>query len=597
MRPKLKEIISAGLGRIPLSLLVENTRIVNVFTGEIIDNQCIGIYKDTIVYVGNPDNRFRTKDRFDARNAIAIPGLIDTHLHIESTMMVPSTFAEAVLPHGTTTVFADPHEIVNVFGKSGLRMMLDNSRNLPMKIFYLAPSCVPESSAVTSGAIIDSKDVSEMLEWEGVSGLAEVMDYPSLLSNETRIRKIVEVAREKGVVIDGHAPLLKGAELCTYIASGAEADHENFDAELAIEKLRNGMYVKLRGPDILDSKKFVSAFAKLPKPWDIIFVTDDVMPDRLLEFGHLDRVCRSFIEQGMDEVEAVRSATIRAARRMRMYDLGAIAPGKLADIVILNDLKRFQAETVFSNGLLVAKNGKMISKTTRKSFDRSSLHSVHVRTLTEKDFEVRPPVRNGPVRLNCIDFTGSLVNQTMKAEFLSVVLTSIGTIDAFAKDGKLSADGLAIAFVFERHGKSGRRAYAFVHNLIQQGAFATTVSHDSHNLTVVGTNSHDMLLAAQTVRREGGLAAVMGGKILAQIKLPVAGLMSEEPLERMGSEMQKMREAFQALGLIDHPYMPIPFLLTLSVIPHARITDRGLFDVDRQIVVPAFADPRSGTAS
>jgi adenine deaminase len=586
MRPSLKEIISAALGSIPLSLLIENARVFNVFTGEILENQSIGIYKDLIVYVGHPDTkRYRPKERLDAKNRIAIPGLIDTHLHIESTMMVPSRFAEAVLPHGVTTVFADPHEIVNVFGKGGLRMMLDNSKGLALKIFYLAPSCVPESSAVTSGARIDAQDVEEMLSWEGVVGLAEVMDYPALLSNNSRIRQIVEVARDKGLVIDGHAPFLQGAELCAYVATGAEADHENFDTESAVEKLRKGMYLKLRGPDILDIEKFVNMIQQLPRPWNIILVTDDVMPDRLSEFGHLDNVCRSFLKSGMDQVEVVRSATLRPAEHVRMPNLGAIAPGRIADIVIMDDLNEFVPDVVISNGTVVASKGKMLSSVAQRKFESSSKESVHLRKLGESDFKVISPSKKSSGIVNCIEFPGT--NQT---EFQNVVLTSIGQVKTEIREGIPIADGLATAFVFERHGLSGRRAFAFVHNLIKSGAFATTVSHDSHNLTVVGTNPKDMLLATQYVQKsEGGLAAVKSGKLIAQIKLPVAGLMSEERLENIAQDMKRMREAFREIGMIDHPYMPIPFLLTLSVIPHARITDRGLFDVDNQRIVPAFA--------
>jgi adenine deaminase len=586
LRPQLKEIISASLGKIPLTFLVENATVLNVFTGELIHDQWIGLYKDTIVYVGNPDpRRFRSREKIDAKKSVAIPGLIDTHLHIESSMMTPCRFAEAVLPRGTTTVFADPHEIVNVLGKSGLRMMLENSRNLSMKIFYFAPSCVPESAAVTSGARIDSKDVAEMLEWEGVKGLGEVMDYPALLSNNARIRQIVEVARDKGVVVDGHAPLLSGADLCAYVASGAEADHENFDPGSAIEKLRTGMFLKLRGPDILDPKKFVTALQELPRPWNIIFVTDDVMPDRLATFGHLDYVCRSFIQSGMDPVEVVRGATLRAAEHVRMPSIGAIAPGRIADIVLLDDLNNFTPSTVISNGELVARNGKMLGHLIKRKFDSSSEDSVHVKTLSESDFKVSSPVRNGSANVNCIEFSTSRTS----AEFSNIALTSLGVVRVEVQDGVPRAEGLAYAFVFERHGLSGRRAFAFVYNLIKSGAFATTISHDSHNLTVVGTNARDMLLASQYVQKShGGIAAVKEGKLLAQIKLPVAGLMCEAPLEEVSGDMKKIRQAFQEMGLIDHPYMPIPFLLTLSVIPHARITDRGLFDVDNQRIVTAF---------
>jgi adenine deaminase len=584
----LKRIIDAAQGRIPSSLIVENARVLNVFTGEVIGGQSIAIYNETILGVGRRYSQFTSFRRINAQNQIAIPGLVDTHLHIESTMMVPWRFAESVLPHGTTTVFADPHEIVNVFGKEGLRMMLDNSKQLPMKIYYFAPPCVPESSAVTSGANIGPKDVKEMLGWDGVKGLAEVMDYPALLSNRPKIRSIIAEAKKKGAIIDGHAPLLSGPELAAYIASGAEADHENFDPASTVEKLRNGMYVKLRGPDILDPELFVTSFGRLPSPRNIIFVTDDVMPDRLAQFGHLDRVCRAFIESGMDPVEAVRSVTLHPAQHVRMPELGAIAPGKSADIVLMKDLKRFVPSVVISRGKIVARNGRMTGKIRHKSFDATSRASLHVGSLLESDFRVKAPVASGSVRVNCIEFTRG---GAISSEFLQIVLTKLGTFVARVSGGIVDEPQLAIAFVIERHRNTGRRSFAFVHGLMQDGAFATTVSHDAHNLVVVGKNAKDMVSASRAVAAShGGLAAVKRGKLLAQIELPIAGLMSEAPLKKLAGEMKKMRSAFRQLGMIDHPYMPIPFLLTLSVIPHARITDRGLFDVDRQIVLPHFAD-------
>ncbi len=591
MPTELREIISASLGRIPFTLLVENARIVNVFTGEILKDHSIGIYKETIVYVGKPESkRFLSKKRLDAKGQFAIPGLIDTHLHVESSMMTPQRFASAILPHGTTTIFADPHEIVNVLGKRGLWMMLENAKGHPMKIYFFAPTCVPESSAVTAGGEILPGDLEEMLEWEGVAGLGEVMDYNAVLSSEERMIRILEIGRKKGAVIDGHSPLLKGRELSAYVSSGPEADHENFEVDSAIEKMRSGMYVKLRGPDVLDTNAFVSKIMKLPSPWNLILVTDDVMPDRLALHGHLDNVCRSAIKAGMDPIEAIRSATLRPAQHMRMPKLGAIAPGRFADIVLLPDLKEFVPDCVISNGLLAARAGKMLLPALNRKFDRAAFNTLHIRKLALKDFLIQLPLQSGNLELNCVEFSAySRRHKRSQAAFLEMVLTRLARVQAEAKDGRITTPGISTVCVFERHGKGGGQGFGFAHNLMKTGALASTVAHDAHNLMVVGTDSHDMLKASKLVMKSrGGVAAVKDGKVLAQIELPIAGLMCEEPVKIVAKKMEKLRRAFQAMGMIDHPYMPIPFLLSLSVIPHARITDKGVFDVDAQRFVSPF---------
>ncbi|HKW04910.1 MAG TPA: adenine deaminase C-terminal domain-containing protein [Nitrososphaerales archaeon] len=587
MPTQIEDLVSASLGRIPLSLLVRNAQVLNVFTGEILRSS-IGIFKDTIVFVGSEAPAQKVEKIIDARGAFAIPGLIDTHLHIESTMMIPTRFAEAVLTRGTTTVCADPHEIVNVLGIKGLRMMLDNAKDLPMKIFFFVPTCVPESSAVTNGGTISPEDVEKSLDWKGVVGLGEVMDYDAVLASKPRLMKILEIGRRRNSVIDGHSPLLSGAKLSAYISTGPEADHENFSVENTIEKLRNGMYVKLRGPDVLDTRAFVAAIKKLPSPWNAILVTDDVMPDRLESQGHLDNVCRSVIASGMDPVEAVRSATLRPAQHMRMSHLGAIAPGKLADIVLLKSLKNFVPETVISNGRLVAKGAKLLDPIRQRPFAKSAFHTIHIHKFKVEDFVASLPIKNGTVELNCIDFQPA----SSSASFLEMVLTKLKRSKVEVRNGKIITPGIASVIVFERHGKGGRRGHGFTRNLMTRGALASTIAHDAHNLMVIGTDPHDMLMASElVVRSRGGVVAVKGGRVLARIKLPIAGLMCEKPLQFVANEMRRLREAFKKMGMIDHLYMPIPFLLSLSVIPHARITDKGTFDVDKQEFVSPSLRP------
>jgi len=581
--------ISAALGRTKLSLLVEDARLLNVFTGETYETS-IGIYGDRVVYVGDKAGAPSASKRIDARGLTAIPGLVESHMHVESSMVTPSRFAEAALPHGLTTAFADPHEIANVMGKAGVKAMVEDSRGLPLKLYFYAPSCVPESRAVTSGARLTPEDIDEMLGWEGVWGLGEVMDYPAVLNGGRKMSRILESAAKRGVVIDGHAPLLTGRELNAYITSGAEADHENFTVETTMEKLRLGMWVKLRGPYVLDAKKFADALKTLPHPYNLIFCTDDVMPDNLAHLGHLDYACRAFLDAGMDPLEVVRSVTLRPSLHMRMPQLGAIAPGRVADILLLRDLKKFTIDLVIANGVPVAKEGRLLVQIRKRVLDGSARETMRLSPLGPEDFRVEPPVKNGTVYVNTVDF-GESNHEDRGRAFAEMILTKLSRSKVEVVDGELALGDKALVFVFERHGRGGGRSFGFVRNLIREGALATTVAHDAHNLLVVGKNREDMCVAANLVIRSGGgIAAVRRKETLARIKLPIAGLMSDRSLINVSRDMEGLRRAFKTMGVLDHPYMPLPNLLALSVIPHARITDKGIFDVDRQRFVPAFAN-------
>jgi adenine deaminase len=588
MSGQVRELVSAALGQRKLTLLIKNASLLNVFTGETYEAS-IGTYKNRIVYVGPAPDAPAASKSIDARGLTAIPGLIESHMHVESSMVTPSRFAEAALPHGLTTAFADPHEIANVMGKAGVKAMVEDSKGLPLKLYFYAPTCVPESKAVTSGAELTPEDIDEMLDWEGVWGLGEVMDYPAVLKGGRKISRILDSASTRDVVVDGHAPLLSGRQINAYIASGAEADHENFTVETTIEKLRLGMYVKLRGPYVLDAQKFTDALKAIPHPYNLIFCTDDVMPDNLARLGHLDYACRAFMQAGMDPVEVVRSATLRPALHMRMPHLGAIAPGRIADILLLRDLKKFTIDLVIANGVPVAKDGRLLVQIRNRILDGPARQTMKLSPLSVEDFRVEPPVKNGPVYVNTVDFGES--NHEDKGEaFAEMILTRLSKAKVNVVDGKLSLGETALVFVFERHGKNGGKAFGFVRNLIRKGALATTVAHDAHNLLVVGTNSEDMCTAANLVIRSGGgIAAVRGKETLARIKLPIAGLMSDRSLIEVSKDMDALRRAFKTMGVLDHPYMPLPNLLALSVIPHARITDKGIFDVDRQRFVPPFA--------
>ncbi len=590
MQSGIRQSVEAALGRRRLTLLIRNSKLLNVHTGEIY-SASIGAYGDRIVFVGSDNSAPSSATVIDAKGAYAIPGLIDTHLHVESSMVVPTRFAEAVIPHGTTTAVADPHEIANVLGKDGVRMMVENAKGLPMKLYFWAPTCVPESPAVTSGAEIEPADVKDMLSWEGIVGLGEVMDFQAVLKMTPKMQKILEIGRSRNSVIDGHAVLLSGTRLGAYITAGPCADHENFTVDSTIEKMRAGMYAKLRGPYVFDIGAFLSTMRGRPPPWNVIFVTDDMMPDTLQELGHLDYVCRSFIEAGMDPVEAVRSCTLRPALHMRMPDLGAISPGKIADVLLVKNLKKFEVDSVIANGTLVAKGGRLVTRIPYRPFDRNALDTVKVGTLDLSAFEVKPPRENGSIWVNVIDITpyGSDPKNSASA-FLERILTKLSRAEILVKNGRFVLGEVALVLVFDRHRGGGRRAFGFTRNLLRSGAIASTIAHDAHNLIVVGTNQRDMYAAAKLVVVAGGGIAAVDSQPLGFVNLPIAGLMSEEKLEIVARKMKALRRAFKKMGVLDHPYMPIIALLSLSVIPHARITDKGIYDVDNQKFVSPYAE-------
>jgi len=569
-----EKLIKAATGRVPFDLLIENTQLVNVYTGEIYQ-AAIGILEDRIAYVGEDSKHLRSKRRFNAHGEYAILGLIDSHLHIESSMVTPPHFAEAVLPHGTTTVAIDPHEIANVLGMKGVRMMLDSSRDLPLKVHILVPTCVPSIPEVeTAGAEFNADDVAEMLSWDRVIGLAEVMDYEGVIDLKDRTTRIVKTGRKSGKILDGHACLISGRELNAYIAAGMDSDHENFSFPSVLEKLRLGMAVKLR--KTLLSRDFVISLRRVPSLRNIIFCTDDVMPDDLVKNGHLDDVVRTGIECGFDPVEAVKSSTLKPAVSLRLYDRGAIGPGKIADMILLKSLKRFIPDVVFANGNIVAKGGKLLTKLKIRTLPRMAETTVKISAISINDFAIKPPVHKGKVKVRVIALEG-LVSKFLIEEH-------------DVQNGVLRTDGLATVAVLERHGRSGDRAVGYVKNSgLRRGAIGSTVAHDSHNLIVLGIKPEDMLFAVKVlIHMQGGLVAVQNGRVLAAVHLPVAGLMSKRRIDIVSSELRAFRRAENQLGVRETENTLMITFLSLPVIPSARITDRGLFDVDKQKSVSLF---------
>ncbi|MCD6591709.1 MAG: adenine deaminase, partial [Thaumarchaeota archaeon] len=378
-----------------------------------------------------------------------------------------------------------------------------------------------------------------------------------------------------------------------YIAAGMEADHENFSFEDALEKLRLGMLIKLRTPYLLNVEELVKGLKSLKDPIGYLLVTDDILPDNLRRDGHLDNVVRRFIEAGLDPLHAIRAATIYPALHLRLYDRGIISPGKLADIVLIDDLEKFNVKMVFADGRLVAKDGSLVEKIPARTFPDDAKDTVRVRRLELDDFRIKAPAGRERVKVRVIELLAPAEDLPDAERFTQSILTRFSIMELPVEDGYLKlTDDLAIIAVVERHGKTGQISKGLLKNSgLSAGAVASTIAHDSHNLIVLGRRSEDMLMAArEVIGLRGGIAVVENGKVIASLALPVAGLMSEEPLEKVADEFEKVRLALRRIGLKDHPYSPPLFFLALPVIPEARITDKGLYDVVNQRLVGLFAE-------
>lgn len=573
-----EEVIKAAMGKTHLDLAILNTRLVNVFTREIYDAD-IGIIGDKVAYVAPAKaEKLETVKSIDAKGQYAVPGLVDSHLHIESSMVIPTRFAEAVLPHGTTTVAIDPHEIANVIGKEGVSLMIESSRGLPLKVFVLVPTCVPALLNVeTAGAKFFSEDIEEMLKWERVIGLAEIMDYPGVINLHDRITKIVKAGIKANVVLDGHHIMLNNRELCAYASTGIDANHENFEFTGIPEEIRVGMYAKLR-KNLFYQPDFVEKLNEIPDHQNVIFVTDDILPDELQAHGHLDDTVRAAIANGYDPVDAIQAATIRPARHLRLFNLGAIAPGKIADVILVQDLKKFEANMVIADGKIVGEKGKFVGQIPSYKVPLKAKRTVKFsKNFTPQDFMIKAPIQNGKVKARVLDAASLLIN--------------LVTEEVEVENGFLKPDGLQIIAVLERHGKSGNRGLGLIKNFVKTGAIASTVSHDSHNLVCVGENPFDLSVAANKLLEvQGGLVAVKDGQVIALVELPVGGIMSEETVEVIAKKVSNFRGITKEMGIVGYHSSIIPIMvLALPVAPMVRMTDYGIFDVLQQKLLPLFS--------
>jgi adenine deaminase len=571
-------LVEAARGDRPLDLVIRGGDLLNVYTGEVYPAD-IGIYGDRIAVV-DQDRRYGLSGaaEIDARGLIAIPGLIDTHVHIESTMVTPPNFARAVLPFGTTTVVIDPHEIANVSGRAGVEYMLRASEGLPLRVYVTVPSSVPALPGLeTAGASFDAVAIAEMLTWPRVVGVAELMDYPGIVRQTPRTAAIAEAGLAAGQALEGHAPLLSGRELAAYLAAGVDSDHESRDWPEMVEKLRAGMWIYCRENTFRRmASGLARALQEIPHPWNVAVCTDDIDPADLLQRGHMDRGVRVLIEHGVAPALAIRFATLNGAARYGLRDLGAIAPGKLADIVLVDSLRDLRARVVLSGGQIVARDGALVVEIA-DPVPPPTESSVQIQPLAADSFRLRRPGASGEQTLKILEIDQ---NRT----------TRLGEVSLQFDDGALALplpEGMLLLSVVPRHGQAHPPSLALLRGLgLRSGALATTVAHDSHNLIVAGRTPEDMLAAAQFVAAMGGGAALVdGGELLASVRLPVAGLMSADPVQVVAAEVREFNERASELGLGGTSPVLAISSLALPVAPFFRITDLGVVDTLTQELV------------
>ncbi len=559
--------------------LLKNGIVVQTFTG-MLEKENVLIEDERIIGVGDYTDADADVVR-DVHGKWLCPGFIDGHIHIESTMLSPAEFSKIAVPHGTTAVVADPHEIANVCGKEGIRYMLASSEELPMTVYIMLPSCVPATSFCEAGATLEAADLLPFYAHPRVLGLAEVMNYVGVIQGDRTLLEKIEDARARGRVVNGHAPLLSGKALDAYIAAGIGDDHECTSAEEAMERIRKGQRVMIRQGTAARNLETLLPLFDAPWAKRCLLVSDDKHAADLLRNGHIDESIRLAVRNGKNVITAIQMATIWAAEAFSLRNVGAIAPGYAADILVLDALEEVRVGAVYKAGKLVAENGKL---------------SVPVRTDVRVAAEVRnsfslPPVSEADFHISATGKKRCRVITALPGELLTEEKQL--ELDFDIQNGIDESREIVKIAVLERHKGTGNRGIGFLTGLgAIHGAIASSVSHDAHNLIVIGNSERDMAAAANRLRElGGGLLAVRDGVTIAEMPLPIGGLMSEEEAGTVVQQNEAIRESVVALGMgcgVD-PFMTMAFL-SLPVIPHLKMTTKGLVDVNAQKIVPLFID-------
>ena len=550
-------------------LIIKNVRVADVFN--LRWKKASIVIADGHIIAIDENNEFEAIETMDGKGQYAIPGLIDAHIHIESSMLTPYEFSRILLPHGITTVITDPHEIANVSGKDGLRFMIEDAKRAKMDILYMLPSSVPGTVFENAGAILTAEDLAEFIEEPTVLGLAEVMDYPAVLNGEDHILNKIKLAQANKMKIDGHASGLNAAQILGYRAAGIETDHECITAHEAMNRIEQGMYVLIREGSAAKNLKALIPAINAANARRFAFCTDDKHLDELIEEGSINHSVAMAIEEGLAPLQAIQIATLNAAECYQLNNKGALTSGFIADIILVEDVAKMNVSAVFKNGQLVAKDGVMCEAPANTTdLKHSIVHSVQIPTIDKSQLAI--PFKYGNVA-NVIEIMPDQI--TTKKKVAHVDVQNGVFIPCIEKDY------LKLAVV-ERHHHLGNIGVAIVHGCgLKEGAVATTIAHDSHNAIVVGTNDDDMIKALEALQEmQGGLVIVRNGEVMASLSLPIAGLMTNESANMVVPKLKEIHEAIHKI----HPTLSYHFFLTLSflslpVIPELKLTDTGLFDV------------------
>lgn len=542
-------------GAIPADLVFRNGQVVDVFSGKLVETD-VAVGEGIILGLG----KYQGREEVDLGGRILSPAFIDGHCHVESSMVAVGQFARRLVALGTTTIFADPHEIANVAGILGIRYLLNQGRKYPWNFYLMLPSCVPASPWETAGAVLEAKDLKKLVQEPGIFGLGEVMNYPGVIQGDSNLWSKLDIFKSR--FIDGHAPGLLGKELNAYLLGGIKADHEVTTAQEARAKVQAGMYVMIREGSAAHNLAALLPAVDEKNQSRFMYATDDRDPGDLLTQGHINWVLREACRLGQDPLDAIRMATLNTANAMGLSDIGAIAPGRRADLVVLEDLHEFIPSSVYKDGKLVAREGSALFDIVEDDVPESIVQSIHIKEVRSRDFALPPAEKYRVIQL----VPGQIVTTQVEADKSQIAC--------------LPENDLALLTVVERHHCSGRIGLGLLKGLgLKRGAIASSIAHDSHHIIAAGVDPVEMAAAVEAVAAgQGGLAVVEGGRVVARLPLPIAGLMSPEPVEWVAERLKKLERAARDLGInLKSPFMVLSFL-ALPVIPELKITDRGLFD-------------------
>ena len=589
----LGERILAASGASKASLVLKHARVVNVFT-ETLEEADVAIEGGFIVGVGSYDGA----EEVDLGGMILCPGFMDGHIHLESSMVSPGDFCRAVLPHGTTAVITDPHEIANVAGTAGIRYMMEATENLDLDVFFMLPSCVPSTGLDESGAVLDAAALEPFYKSERVLGLAELMNSYGTVKADAGILEKVGAALASGKLVDGHAPFLGGTGLNAYVTAGVTSDHECSDIGEAREKYARGQWIMVREGTAAKNLEALMPLFEAPYYQRSMLVTDDKHPGDLIRYGHIDYIIRSAVKRGADPVRAIKMGSFNTASYFGIKNRGAVAPGYLADLVLLKDLESFEVLRVWKAGKVVAENGVCLAEPVEeKNWDDNIkdrvFHSFHMEEIKEEHLVI-PELADGGAG-KTLRVIGLMPDQLITTEML-VPYAPDASGEMQPVEAGCLAPGVDIGndivklAVFERHHHTGHVGLGFLGGYgLKKGAVASSIAHDSHNLIIAGTNDADMVLAGNCVRKNrGGLAVVVDGKLIGELPLPIGGLMTGASADEVEKTLEYLKGELRKLGIPEtvDPFMTLGFV-SLPVIPKLRLNTYGVIDVDSQSVVPA----------